>query len=147
MRKIKMMMAGLTLLAATAFSALAVQPALAAKCPVDSMREGDSVSNLAECNVEETKGKDSLMSRVQVIINVALSVIGVVAVVMIIYGGFTYTTSRGDPEKIKKAKNTILYGIIGLVVALLAFAIVNFVLGEVFKGSSDKKTGYIQMIA
>ena len=133
MRKIKTLAAGLAFIAATVASTLAVQPAFAAKCPVGSMREGDSVSNLAECNVEKTKGDESLMSRVKVIINVALGVIGVVAVVMIIFGGFTYTTSRGDAEKVKKGKNTILDGIVGLIVALLAFAIVNFVLKEVFK--------------
>lgn len=69
------------------------------------------------------------------IINVALAVIGFVAVVMIIVGGFQYTTSAGDASKVTKAKNTILYGIIGVVVALLAFAIVNFVLSNIF-GSS-----------
>lgn len=66
------------------------------------------------------------------IINVALAVIGFIAVVMIILGGFQYTTSAGDASKVTKAKNTILYGIIGVVVALLAFAIVNFVLKNIF---------------
>ena len=56
------------------------------------------------------------------------------AVAFIIFGGFQYTTSAGDPGKVKKAKDTILYGIIGLVVAMLAYAIVNFVLSNVFKG-------------
>ena len=63
------------------------------------------------------------------IINGVMSVVGVVAVIMIILGGISYTTSQGDPGKVKKGKDTILYGIIGLVVALLAYAIVNFVLG------------------
>lgn len=52
---------------------------------------------------------------------------------MIIIGGFNFMTSAGDPGKVKKGKDTILYGIIGLVVALLAFAIVNFVLNGIFK--------------
>ena len=54
-----------------------------------------------------------------------------IAVVMIILGGITYATSQGDPSKVKKGKDTILYGIIGLVVALLAFAIVQFVLNAI----------------
>ena len=74
------------------------------------------------------------MPTLQVIINVALSVLGLVAVIMIIMGGFSFMTSTGDATKVTKAKNTILYGVVGLVIALLAFAIVNFVLGEVFKG-------------
>ena len=53
--------------------------------------------------------------------------------VVIIYGGFMYTTSAGDSNKVTKAKNAIMYGIIGLVVAMLAFAIVNFVIGGLFK--------------
>ena len=47
---------------------------------------------------------------------------------MIVIGGINYALSQGDPGKVKKAKDTILYGVIGLVVALLAFAIVTFVL-------------------
>ena len=77
-------------------------------------------------------GTNGLMGVVNTIINVALGVIGVIAVVMIILGGVQYTTSSGDAAKVKKAKDTIMYGVIGLVVALLAFAIVNFVLTSVF---------------
>jgi multisubunit Na+/H+ antiporter MnhB subunit len=62
-------------------------------------------------------------------------VLGFVAVVVIILGGVQYTTSSGDPAKVKKAKDTILYGIIGLVVALLAYAIVNFVLSSLSNAS------------
>ena len=62
------------------------------------------------------------------IINTAIFAVGMVAVVMIILGGVNYATSQGDTNKVTKAKNTIMYGIIGLVVALLAFAIVNFIL-------------------
>ena len=79
------------------------------------------------------------MKRVQVIINVILSVLGIVTVIMIILGGVQYTTSAGDPAKVTKAKNTIMYGVIGLVIALLAFAIVNFVLANVFNGGSEEK--------
>ena len=71
---------------------------------------------------------DDLNSIIGVIINTIIFVIGMVAVVMIIIGGISYATSQGDPSKVKKGKDTILYGIIGLVVALLAFAIVQFVL-------------------
>ena len=81
-----------------------------------------------------TGDERDLMSVLNVIINVALGVIGFVAVVMIIMGGVQYTTSSGDAAKVTKAKNTILYGVVGLVIALLAFAIVNFVLSNVFNG-------------
>ena len=50
---------------------------------------------------------------------------------MIIYGGIIYTTSGGDPGKVKKGKDTIIYGIVGLIIAILAFVIVNFVINVV----------------
>ncbi|MBP6041431.1 hypothetical protein KA529_00205 [Candidatus Saccharibacteria bacterium] len=52
----------------------------------------------------------------------------VVLIIVIIIGGLRYVTSVGDPEQIQKAKGTILYGIIGFIVVLLAYTIVNFVL-------------------
>jgi len=72
---------------------------------------------------------NDLNSIVRTIIDTLIFVIGMVAVVMIILGGISYATSQGDPNKVKKGKDTILYGIIGLVISLLAFAIVHFVLG------------------
>ena len=71
----------------------------------------------------------SLMDSIKLILNAVFGIIGVIAVIMIILGGISYATSQGDPGKVKKGKDTILYGVIGLIVALLAFAIVNFVLG------------------
>ena len=75
----------------------------------------------------------SLESFIATIINVVLAVVGLVSVFMIILGGFTYMTSQGDAAKVKRGKDTLLYGIIGLIIALVAFAIVNFVLESVFK--------------
>lgn len=49
---------------------------------------------------------------------------------MLIYGGIRYTVSGGNAEAVKNAKNTILYAIVGIVVAVLAFAAVNFVIGQ-----------------
>ncbi len=61
------------------------------------------------------------------IVNLLLFVAGAVAVVMIIIGGIRYVTSNGDQAHVKAAKDTIMYSIIGLVVAILAYAIVGFV--------------------
>ena len=52
-----------------------------------------------------------------------------IAVIKIVIGGIRYATSGGDSTQIQAAKNTILYAVVGLVVAIMAFAIVNFVLG------------------
>jgi glucose uptake protein GlcU len=62
------------------------------------------------------------------ITNTMLYIIGIIAVVMLIVGGIRYVTSGGDAKKVTDAKNTVLYAIIGLVIAFLAYAIVNFVI-------------------
>lgn len=77
-------------------------------------------------------GENDLMSTLTTIINVIVGVIGFVSVAMIVLGGISFATSQGDTSKTTKARNTILYGVVGLVVAILAFAIVNFVLTNVF---------------
>ncbi len=66
------------------------------------------------------------------LLNVTFTVIGVLAVIVIIIGGIYYATSQGDSAKVKRGKDTILYGVVGLVIALLAIGVVNFVLKDVF---------------
>lgn len=82
------------------------------------------LAEAAGCNVDNDK---TIMPVLITLVQVALGVIGLVAVGVIIYGGITYAISTGDAAKIYKAKNIILYGIVGMVVAALAFAIVTFV--------------------
>jgi cytochrome bd-type quinol oxidase subunit 2 len=65
------------------------------------------------------------------LVNIFSVVVGVVAVIMIIIGGFRYITSGGDSSNISSAKNTIIYAIIGLVIVALAQFIVQFVLNKV----------------
>lgn len=62
------------------------------------------------------------------IINWIMGIIGLVCVIVVIVGGVQYMTSTGDPGKVKKAKDTILYGVIGLIIVALSAAIVNFVI-------------------
>lgn len=64
------------------------------------------------------------------ITNVLLFIIGAISVIMLIIGGLRYTVSGGDSSAVTGAKNTILYAIVGIIVAVLAYAIVNFVLGS-----------------
>lgn len=63
--------------------------------------------------------------------NLLLFILGAVAVIVIIVGGIKYTASDGDAAKIKSAKNTILYAVVGLAVAIMAGAIVNFVVNNI----------------
>jgi hypothetical protein len=62
--------------------------------------------------------------------NVLLFLIGALSVIMLIYGGFRYTTSGGDTAAVTSAKNTILYAIVGIIIAILAYAVVNFVITQ-----------------
>ncbi len=80
------------------------------------------------CDVDESITVNSLITD---IVNIFSFVVGVVAVIMIIIGGFQYITSAGDSNKVSTAKNTILYAIIGLIIVALAQVIVRFVLGRV----------------
>jgi len=66
----------------------------------------------------------------ETISTVLLFIIGAVSVIMLIIGGIRYTISQGDSSAVTSAKNTILYSIIGLVVAILAYAAVKFVVGS-----------------
>ena len=76
----------------------------------------------------ELTGSDGVF---EIVVNVLLFIIGAVSVIMLIYGGIRYTTSGGNANSVTAAKNTIMYSIIGLVVAILAFAVVQFVVNQV----------------
>ena len=133
------MMAGVLTLASVLMLTL---PVSAVTCPAGTNRQGSSASTLAECNIEND---NSLIPTILNIIQVTIGVLALVAVIVIIFAGVQYTTSAGDTGKVKKAKDSILYGIIGLVIAILAFAIVNFVLSSLTKkpttgGSSNNST-------
>ncbi len=64
-------------------------------------------------------------------LKLAFAFLGAVAVGFIIYGGITYITSSGDPQKAMKAKRILIYAIVGLVIVLLAFTIENFIGGAI----------------
>lgn len=69
------------------------------------------------------------------VINLMLFIVGVLAVIMLIWGGIRYVISGGDATKVKDAKNTILYAIVGLIVAILGYAVVNWVISVVGAGA------------
>ena len=63
--------------------------------------------------------------------NTMFFIIGAVSVIMLIYGGIRYTTSGGNANSVTAAKNTVIYSIVGLVISILAYAIVNFVVTNI----------------
>ena len=94
----------------------------------------DSISGGVQCVGGKSPSTTEFTNNLKIIVNVLLFLLGSIAVIMIILGGIRYTTSNGDSSQITSAKNTILYAVIGLVIAILAYAIVNFVLSA-FKQS------------
>lgn len=88
-------------------------------CNVDS--QGDELDKGAQGSVNDL---------IADIINILSVIVGIVAVIMIIWGGFKFITSGGDAGRLTSAKQTILYALIGLVIVALAQFIVRFVLGK-----------------
>ena len=74
------------------------------------------------------KGEAGLQLTVANVLLAVYGLVGIIAVIFVVIGGFKYTTSQGDPGRVQQAKNTIMYALIGLAVTLLAFAITQFVL-------------------
>ena len=92
-----------------------------------SVQEGAEAAR-ADGMPAELIGDNGVFSRLT---NTILLVVGLISVIMLVYGGLRYILSGGDSKKVTDAKNTILYAIIGLIISLLAFAIVHFVLNSV----------------
>ena len=79
-------------------------------------------------------GQDAIIPRV---INLMLFIVGILAIVMLIYGGIRYVISGGQHERVTAAKNTILYAIVGLIVAIMGYAVVNWVVRNLGEGSGS----------
>ena len=84
---------------------------------IDNSKEGQSTKTIPEI--------------VGDIISTALFVTGIISVIIIIYAGIRYITSAGDSSKVTSAKNILMYSVIGLVISILAYAIVRFVVTNI----------------
>ncbi len=115
---------------ASAFAVLWAGKVMAAT----SVQEGAEAAR-AEGMPTELIGDNGVFTRIT---NTVLLIIGLVSVVMLLYGGLRYIISGGDSKKVTEAKNTVLYAIIGLIVAILAYAIVNFVLNAIGIPSAEQ---------
>ncbi len=92
-----------------------------------SVQEGANAAR-ADGMPAELIGDNGVFSRIT---NTVLLIVGLISVIMLVYGGLRYILSGGDSKKVTDAKNTILYAIIGLIISMLAYAIVHFVLNSV----------------
>jgi hypothetical protein len=68
------------------------------------------------------------------VINAILGVIGSLALLMFVYGGITWMTSSGAPEKVKKGRDIIVWSVIGLAIIFFSYALVNFVIFDIIGG-------------
>lgn len=99
----------------------------------------DGLSNV-QSGVTKTKdaaGGLSMQTVISTVIGTMLFIVGLLAVVMLIYGGIRYVTSHGDKAQVTAAKETIMYAVVGLVVAIAAFAVVQWITNDVFKGGAS----------
>jgi hypothetical protein len=129
-KTIKRLFAGLLVAPVLALGALVVVPVsspVSAACDPNDQTISGGAACAAPTGQENSTlfGPDSIFTD---IVNTLLFIIGAIAVIMLIIGGIRYTLSGGKDTEVQAAKNTILYAIIGIVVAFLAFAVVNWVL-------------------
>jgi Type IV secretion system pilin len=135
--------------AAAAVQALALTVGLASAGVAGVAVSAAPASAACNTNVATTINEGALCSQGQsqkstlfgaggiftVIANTLIFIIGAISVIYIIIGGLRYVTSGGDSKAVTTAKDTILYAVIGVVVAVISFALINFVVGSIGKAS------------
>jgi hypothetical protein len=107
---------------------LPLQTVLAQNNAEDACRGAGGTFADGKCSFQ---GEGTLESGFKNVVNGLIFIVGAIAVLMLIIGAIRFAISGGDPEAAKGARNTILYAVIAIVVAIMAFAIVNFVIGQV----------------
>ena len=123
MKKIKQLIVAAALIFG-GFSALTVgQPVFAANAIGDACAADPSATICSSANQSQ-----QVQPFLKTLINTLLFIVGILSVIVIIVGGIMYVISAGDSSKVTRAKNMIIYALVGLVIAFLAYAIVNFVL-------------------
>lgn len=113
----------IVLLSIAVFGVALAVPAATAQAfdPLDGACSSGSTSEVCKNRGEQVEPV------IQKVVNTLLYIIGAVAVLVIIIAGIMYSISTGDSGRISKAKNMLLYAVIGLVIAFFAYAIVNWV--------------------
>jgi len=86
--------------------------------------------------LENPLGKRDLGVIIGGIIQYILGFVGILALVMLIYGGITWMTSAGAPEKIKKGRDTLVWAVLGLALVFFSYAILDFIIDALLAGSA-----------
>lgn len=106
---------------------------LAYSAPVGADAKAEVCSGIGQVSSDEncsTGGRSTVNSIIRTIINILSFIVGIAAVIMIIVAGLKYIMSGGESAQTASAKNTLLFAIVGLVVAVMAQFIARFVLGK-----------------
>ena len=120
---VSMFLAGVTLLGISLYSYSAT--------PASALNLWQGCEGATDSKVCASKGKDNVANTARNLINLSLWAIGIVAVIMIVISGYKFITANGEAAKVTSARNTLLYSVIGLAVALLAWAIVSFIVNRI----------------
>lgn len=101
-------------------------PTMANAAPVDVLQSCNGNPEGRVCQ----GGGNTVFEIIKGIVSLLITIAGIISVIMIIVGGIKYATSGGDAKAISSGKDTLVYAVVGLVISIMAFAIVNFVLGK-----------------
>ena len=106
------------------------QPAFA-DCISDPTSTGCPCAlNSSSAICKDLENKDGLSNTIKNATNIVLFVAGALAVIMIIYGAIRFMTAHGNEKQVESARLIVTYSVIGLIIAILAYALVNFVLSN-----------------
>lgn len=105
-------------------------------------KEGDILGlNCASEQYSGLSGQDPRVITVR-IINFALSLLGIVSVIIILYAGFTWMTAGGNDEKVGSAKKILFAAVMGLIIILVSYSLTSFVLRSLCKATGSCGTTY-----
>ncbi|MBL8122452.1 hypothetical protein JNM87_06940 [Candidatus Saccharibacteria bacterium] len=130
MKNITHILTNISFVALAVLGTMVFTPALASAADANRQAVCEAIGPVGggtNCDSASTTGVNSVISTG---LNIFATIIGLVAVVMIFISGYKYITSGGDSSKVASAKSTLIYAIVGIVVAALAQVIVKFVLSK-----------------
>ncbi len=115
---------------------LAMPTLVSAQSAIPPSRDEEVTGSFGLDELDTDLGKADLKTTIGQLINVVLGFLGIIAVLIILLGGFKWMTSQGSSEKVEEAKKLIGAGIVGLIIILASYAIAQFVLTSVYDATT-----------
>jgi len=128
MKRLQKILLSLAVALGIALPVFALPTSVAALSPFDNVCQNNQTNTVCKGTNETLFGPNSIWNK---IVNLILLFVGIIATIVLIIGGMRYVLSGGDSKAVEDAKNTIIYAIVGIVIAMLASALVNFVLAKI----------------